>query len=514
MEVGWLSILPPLIAIGLAIATKKVVPSLLAGILVGAFIATDFSFAGIFTQTWSSFLEIIDPWYINILLFLVILGFLVTLITAAGGSEAYADWASKHVKTRVGAQIATLILGIIIFIDDYFNSLTVGTVMRPITDQHRISRAKLAYIIDSTAAPVTILVPVSSWVATLVGSISETGAGADPFSVFLRTIPYNLYAWMALLMVVYLSLTDLEYGPMARHERLAQRTGNLHGGSSKAPVQYSITQVEVSSRGRLIDLILPVASLVAATITAMILIGYRDGTPANILESFGLTDASEALRWGGLAGLALSLALFLPRRLITVRQLGDCFIKGVKAMAPALLILILAWTISGIIGTLGTGDFLAQFVQGRLPVFLLPAIIFLISGLMAFSTGTSWGTFGMMIPIAVPIALLNAPGLTVPMIAAVIAGAVYGDHCCPISDTTILSSTGAGCAHMDHVNTQLPYATTGAAVAFIGFIIAGVTQSAIISLLASAALLLGVMAVFHRIFADKEDQTESPLAPI
>jgi Na+/H+ antiporter NhaC len=343
-----------------------------------------------------------------------------------------------------------------------------------------------------------------------VGSISETGAGAEPFTVFLRTIPYNLYAWMALLMVVYLSVTDLEYGPMARHERLAEQTGNLHGGASKMPVQDSITQIQGRSGGRLIDLILPVAVLVAATLAAMILIGYRDGTPANVFESFGLTDASEALRWGGVVGLVLSLALFLPQGRITWKQLGGCFVQGVKAMAPALLILILAWTISDIINILGTGDFLAGFVQGRIPAFLLPAVIFLIAGLMAFSTGTSWGTFGMMIPIAVPIALLNAPDLTVPMIAAVIAGAVYGDHCCPISDTTILSSTGAGCTHMDHVNTQLPYATTGAAVSFIGFIIVGVTQSAIISLLASAALLLGVMAVFHRIFDDQERQMKSP----
>jgi len=509
---GWLSIIPPIIAIVLALRLKEVIGSLVIGIFSGYFIYVNFAppeiaeglastnpIIGPVVAFVNSMIESAgDSWNMSILLFLALLGSLVAVITVAGGSRAYAEWATERIKTRRGAQLATFLLGCIIFIDDYFNSLTVGTVMRPVTDKHRVSRAKLAYILDSTAAPVTILVPVSSWVAYIISvmgpSLEESGFTMNGLTAFMSTVPFNLYAWMALLMVVLMAMSSWDFGPMAVLEEKAINTGELQEDKDVSPPGDDFSSLKVSEKGKPIDLILPIIGLVIFTVMAMLYTGgLFDG--ASIWEAFGDTDAGLSLVYGGVAAIILCLLMFLPRKLMTFSEFMNAFTQGIKSMVPAFAILILAWTFGAVLrdGGLQTGSFVAGLVEGSIPVALLPAIIFVVAGFISFATGTSWGTFAIMLPIAIPIAANTAPEMLGLFMAAVLAGAVYGDHSSPISDTTILSSTGAACYHLDHVATQLPYAGLCAVVSLVGFIVAGFTNNFAIALFISTALLLIVL---------------------
>lgn len=499
MDLQFLSLLPPVLSITLALVTKKVLPSLLAGALSGALIlmrGNPLTAIGHTISTmWSS---ISDGWNLSILIFLVLLGILVHLVTMAGGSAEYGAWAERRIKSRAGAQFATMILGILIFIDDYFNALTVGTVMRPVTDKFRVSRAKLSYIIDATSAPVCIIAPISSWVVTVMSTMGEKfkaeGLAIDPFMSFIKLIPMNLYALLTLAMVAVLCYIDLEFGPMAKHENLAIQTGNVHGTQGKQ--MSSETQIIKNPRGSIWDLVLPIGGLVIFTIIAMAYTGGYFGSEISFIQAIQETDAAEALKLGGIGAIILSLVLFLPRKVLSFKQLPEAAMKGFKSMLPAILILIFAWTIGSIIGELNTGTYLANSLGKTLPPFLYPALVFALAGLIAFATGTSWGTFAIMIPIAVDFALVFNPEITLVMIAAVLAGAVFGDHCSPISDTTILSSTGAQCDHIEHVNTQLPYAFFVAAISFVGYIVAGILITVVgVSGMVSSLISLGVSAV-------------------
>ncbi|CCO07250.1 Na+/H+ antiporter NhaC family protein [Desulforamulus hydrothermalis] len=516
MEYQWLSVLPPVLAIGLALITKRVLPSLALGIISGAFILSQYRPAATLNKVFSIASEkLTDPWNLSILSFLVILGILVHLVTVAGGSAAYGKWAAGKIKSRSGAQLATLFLGIMIFIDDYFNSLTVGTVMRPVTDKFNISRAKLAYILDATAAPICIIAPVSSWVATILSTMGDkfktSGVNMEPFSAFIMTVPFNFYAWLSIAMMLIIILYKIDFGPMAVHEDKALLSGDLGGLN----IAESATE-EVSQKGTVWDLVIPIAGLVVFVLVAMTYTGgYFDGG-MTVLDAIKNTDAAKSLLYGGLAALALSLLMFLPRGVVAVGQLPRACYSGFKAMLPANLILIFAWTIGGIISELETGVFLANQLGDKLPFWAYPAIAFILSGFMAFATGTSWGTFAIMIPIAVDLALVVDPQLLILLMASVLAGAVYGDHCSPISDTTILSSTGAACKHIDHVNTQLPYASLVAGICFVGYIISAfltrITDSLLLnaafSMIISLGLLVIAMNYLHRIKAAREAKSK------
>ncbi len=475
MEYGWLTIVPPLVAITLALITKKVIVSLLIGILSGAFILTGFSPVGAISLSAMTMWEkVSDPWNVAILIFLVSLGILTYLMVIAGGAAAYGEWATKRIKSRAGAQLASLLLGIIIFIDDYFNCLTVGTVMIPVTDRFRVSRAKLAYIIDSTAAPVCVLAPVSSWVVTIMSTMGEkfrdVGITMEPFTAFIRTLPMNLYAWVTLAMVAFVAVTELDFGPMERFEREAKATGNVYG--PQAP-EENVRLPKISEKGTVLDLVVPVIGLIVFAIVMMAYTGGYFAESIGFLDAIKNTDAATALMYAGFLALALALVMFLPRGVVQITRLPEAVWRGFLSMVPAMLILCFAWTIGGVISELGTGLFLATRVGQALNPALYPVIMFILACIIAFATGTSWGTFAIMIPIAIDFAVLLAPDLLIGMIAAVLAGAVYGDHCSPISDTTILSSTGAGCNHIDHVSTQLPYATVSAVMCGIGYIVYG-----------------------------------------
>ncbi|MGI6148585.1 MAG: Na+/H+ antiporter NhaC family protein [Firmicutes bacterium] len=508
MEFGLISVLPPVIAIVLALVTKKVVPSLLAGILAGALILSSWNpFTAIWYTVQTMWGMVSDSWNLSILVFLVLLGVLVSLVTLAGGSARYGEWAARRIKSRAGAQFAAAILGILIFIDDYFNCLTVGTVMRPVTDKFKVSRAKLSYIIDSTAAPICIIAPVSSWVVTVMTTMgakfAAEGIGLDPFIAFIQLIPMNLYALLALVLVGAVSLFNLDFGPMARHEAQAlagRDPGRLEQG---ADAENAVT---VNPKGTIWDLVVPISGLVLFTIIAMIYTGgYFDGG-MSVIDAIKETDAALSLLYGGIAAVIFTLAIFLPRQVVSPDQLPKVAVSGFKSMLPAIKILILAWTIGGIVSELQTGQYLAHTLGTTLPPFLYPPLIFALAAIIAFSTGTSWGTFAIMIPIAVDFALLFSAEYILLMIGAVLAGAVFGDHCSPISDTTILSSTGALCNHIDHVTTQLPYAVFAAIVSFVGYLAAGwlisglgvgSTAAGLIALLLSVVVLLVALRILH-----------------
>ncbi|UCZ52555.1 Na+/H+ antiporter NhaC family protein [Bacillus shivajii] len=505
MEHGILSLLPPILALLMVILTKRVLLSLGIGIIVGALMVNqnqeqfiNETFSQIFSIVSGIFISDggINTWEFYIILFLLTLGMIAALITMTGGSRAFGEWALSKVKTRVGAQFVSGFLGIIIFIDDYFNSLTVGNVSRPFTDRHRVSRAKLAYTVDSTAAAMCVIVPLSSWgayIITIIGDIlADSTADYSALQAFMLIAPMNFYAVFAILLVFAVAYFKLDIGPMRKHELHAMQTGELVD-LNKGPVPGESDDAKPVTEGRTGDLIWPIATLIAATVFFMIITGIQ-GTEgqAGLLATFENTDVAASLLYGGLISLLVTIGISFLRQL-PVKHLGIGLWAGVKSMLPAIYILIFAWTIIEIIGELGTGEYLATLVDGNMNLGFLPALLFIIAGFMAFSTGTSWGTFGIMLPIAGQMAIVTDVNLLLPVLAAVLAGAIFGDHCSPISDTTILSSTGAGSHHIDHVLTQLPYALIVGGIAIVGFLILGFTGSLFVSLL--GAIVAFIVAI-------------------
>ena len=488
------ALLPPIVAIALALITKEVYSSLFIGIVVGGLLYANFGFEGTIRHVFLDGIvsSVSDTYNMGILIFLVILGAMVCLMNRAGGSAAFGRWAQTHIKSRVGAQLATIILGCLIFIDDYFNCLTVGSVMRPVTDKHRISRAKLSYLIDATAAPVCIIAPISSWAAAVAG-FAEDGQGLN---LFIRAIPFNFYALLTILMMVGISLLKIDYGPMARYERNAMESGDLFSGKNP----YDTMEVEEDvSHGRGMDLVLPIVLLILCCVTGMLYSGgFFDGV--GFVEAFSASDASVGLLLGSAFALVFSLIYFGLRRSMSFSSMMSCIPEGFKAMVPAILILSFAWTLKAMTDSLGAKYFVRDFVYSNASQvqMFLPAIVFLIGCLLAFATGTSWGTFGMLIPIVQSVFPMDNP-LSVVCISACMAGAVCGDHCSPISDTTIMASAGAQCDHVNHVSTQLPYAITVAAVSFVSYVIAGFLPKAWIALPIAIVLMLLTLFGIHMV---------------
>ncbi len=492
------SLVPPIIAIALALITKEVYSSLFLGILCGGIIFANGNFEKTMVHTLQDGLisSIADSYNIGILIFLVMLGALVAMMNKAGGSRAFGKWTTKHIHSRLGAQLATVLLGVLIFIDDYFNCLTVGSVMRPVTDKHNVSRAKLSYLIDATAAPVCIIAPISSWAAAVAGFAKGSGAESG-MSLFISAIPYNFYAILTIVMMVFLAITNLDYGPMKKHEVNAIN-GDLFTTGEE---QMADTEIADNPRGRVCDLIIPVVVLIITCVLGMIYSGgFFDGE--DFITAFSNSDASVGLVIGSVAALIFTVGFFLIRRVLTFKQCMDSLPDGFKAMVPAILILCCAWTLKTMTDSLGAKIFISRIVEnsaGSLQLFL-PAIIFLIAVGLSFATGTSWGTFGILIPIVLSVFGSTGGTITTVAISACMAGAVCGDHCSPISDTTIMASAGAQCNHINHVSTQLPYALTVAAVSGVTYIVAGVLPDnmRIISLPIGIVLMLGVLLVIGK----------------
>ena len=491
------ALVPPIIAIVLALITKEVYSSLFIGILVGGLFYSGFSFEGTLNHIFEDgFLAVLsDSYNVGILIFLVILGAMVSLMNRAGGSAAFGRYAKEKIKTRVGAQLATIALGILIFIDDYFNCLTVGSVMRPVTDGHKVSRTKLAYLIDATAAPVCIIAPISSWAAAVTGFVE----GEDGFAIFISAIPYNFYALLTIVMMLGLILMNIDFGPMKEFEEKAEK-----GDISPDENMTANTEIPASSKGKVIDLIIPIVVLIICCVIGMIYTGgFFEG--ANFIEAFSNSDASVGLALGSICAILITVIIYLLRRVLTFTECMECLPNGFKSMVPAILILTFAWTLKAMTDSLGAKEFVAAAMEqsaGSLMNFL-PAIIFLVGCFLAFSTGTSWGTFGILIPIVVAVFAGSNHELMIISISACMAGAVCGDHCSPISDTTIMASAGAQCKHINHVNTQLPYAILVAAVSFVTYIIAGFAQSAFIALPIGILLMLGTLFIIKRVMAGK-----------
>ena len=492
------SLVPPVVAIVLALITKEVYSSLFLGILVGALLYSGGNFEGTVNQIFSGGIISVlsSSSNVGILVFLVILGIMVCLMNRAGGSAAFGRWAGKHIKTRVGAELATILLGVMIFIDDYFNCLTVGSVMRPITDQHNVSRAKLAYLIDATAAPICIIAPISSWAAAVSGFVP----GEDGMSVFVRAIPYNYYALLTLVMMVSMVLMKEEFGTMGIHESNALK-GDLFTTAAR-PYASGEEEGPVNPRGKVMDLLIPIVSLVICCVIGMIYTGgFFSGT--DFVTAFSRSDASVGLVLGSFFGLVVTILLYMVRNVLSFRDCMACIPEGFKSMVSAILILTFAWTLKSMTDSLGAAEFVAALVKSSAGglVNMLPAIIFIVACFLAFATGTSWGTFGILIPIVVHV-FENTPGdLMIISISACMAGAVCGDHCSPISDTTIMASAGAQCDHVNHVSTQLPYAAVAAVVSFVTYIFAGFIQSPL-SLIIGVLLMMGVMLVVKFKFSD------------
>ena len=539
------SLVPPLVAIALALITKEVYSSLFVGILVGALFYSNFNFEGtilhifeggmisVLTDSYNMgiliFLVILGTmvclmnraggsaafgrWagkriksrvgaelstiILGILIFLVILGTMVCLMNRAGGSAAFGRWAGKRIKSRVGAELSTIILGILIFIDDYFNCLTVGSVMRPVTDKHNVSRAKLAYLIDATAAPVCIIAPISSWAAAVSGFVE----GEDGITLFVHAIPYNFYALLTIFMMVAMVLMKVEFGTMGVHETNALK-GDIYTTPAR-PYANAAEDEKSNPRGKVIDLLIPIVSLVICCVIGMIYTGgFFSGT--DFVTAFSQSDASVGLVLGSFFGLVITIVLYLIRRVMNFRDCMACIPDGFKAMVPAILILTFAWTLKAMTDSLGASVFVSAIVKssaGGLMNFL-PAIIFVIGAVIAFATGTSWGTFGILIPIVVNVFSGTNHELMIISISACMAGAVCGDHCSPISDTTIMASAGAQCEHVNHVSTQLPYAMVAAAVSFLTYIIAGFVQTAWIALPAGIILMAITLVIIRLKFDD------------
>ncbi len=481
------ALVPPIVAIVLALITKETYTSLFVGILVGALFVGGFNpVTSLDTMISDGFIgAIADGWNAGIFMFLVLLGILVALVNSAGGSAAFGRWAVKHVHTRAGAMLATFLLGVLIFIDDYFNCLTVGSVMRPVSDSQKISREKLAYIIDATAAPICMIAPVSSWAAAVSATAQDLGSGISGIQLFIQAIPYNFYSLLTIVFVIAISVMGFDYGPMAKAEMRA-----LQGGSLGALSEEEEQNVPGAS---IWDMLIPVILLIVFCIVGMMYVGgFWSGS--SLIDSFADTDASVGLPWGCIVALMITFVYLLCRRVITFKEASGCITKGFLAMVPAMLILTFALTLKNMTGLLGAADYVAGLVEGAASGLfsLLPAVIFLVALGLAFSTGTSWGTFGILIPIVLPV-FSNNPELLMIGISACLAGAVCGDHCSPISDTTIMASAGANVNHIDHVSTQLPYALSVAGVSFVCYVIAGFLHSWVVCLLIGAALTIGLL---------------------
>ena len=514
------SLLPPIIAIGLALITKEVYSSLFAGIIAGAVIAAisyGTGFEGVMQYVVNDGLiaNVADSYNVGILIFLVVLGAIVVLMNKAGGSRAYGEWASKHIKTRVGAGLSTFFLGVIIFVDDYFNCLTVGSVMRPVTDKHQISRAKLAYLIDATAAPICIIAPISSWAAAVSGTVQDVNG----IQLFISTIPYNLYAILTLVMVIFIAVANVDYGPMRTHE-INAINGDLFTSRNSV---YAEDDKPSTNKGKVIDLILPVVILIASCVLGML---YTGGLfqGENIVDAFANCDASVGLSLGSIGALIIVMIYFMLRRVLKFVECMESLVSGFKQMVPAILILVFAWTLKSVTTNLGAAAFVKGLVENGTAVqTLLPLLLFLVALGLSFATGTSWGTFGILIPIVtgvfgdqlVDAANSGIPSMVIICISACLAGAVCGDHCSPISDTTIMASTGAQCDHVNHVSTQLPYAMTVAVVSALGYLLAGFVQNVFVVLGVSIVLMIVTLFILRAIFGNdnKNSQSTAPVTP-
>lgn len=490
------SLIPPVVAIVLALITKEVYSSLFVGILIGGVFWSGFRFEKTITHVFQDGIVgvLSDSYNVGILVFLVVLGIMVCMMNKAGGSAAFGRWASKHIKTRVGAQLTTILLGVLIFIDDYFNCLTVGSVMRPVTDQHNVSRAKLSYLIDATAAPVCIIAPISSWAAAVTGFVK----GEDGFSIFIRAIPYNFYAILTVVMMVAIVVLKFDYGPMKLHEKNAVK-GDLYTTEDRP---YATAENEMEEgKGNVIDLVLPILVLIVCCIIGMIYTGgFFSGT--GFVKAFSGSDASVGLMLGSFFAFIITVIFYAVRRVLSFSDSMSCVPEGFKAMVPAILILTFAWTLKAMTDSLGAAEFVANGMQkaaGGL-VSLLPAIIFLVGCFLAFAIpGTSWGTFGILIPIVVAVFSGTNEQMMIISISACMAGAVCGDHCSPISDTTIMASAGGQCNHVNHVTTQLPYAITAAIVSCVSYVIAGFVRNPFICMPVSIVLMIGTLLVIRQV---------------
>ncbi len=504
------ALVPPVVAIVLALITKEVYSSLFVGIVIGGLF-----YGNVFQSGFSAERSVLhifedglvgvlsDPDNVGILIFLVVLGVMVSMMNKAGGSAAFGEWASEHIKTRIGAQLAAIMLGVLIFIDDYFNCLTVGSVMRPVTDKHQVSRAKLAYLIDATAAPVCIIAPISSWAAAVTGFVK----GEDGFSIFIKAIPYNYYALFTIVAMVTLVILQVDFGPMAKHEANAKKgdlftTGDRPYAESKQDV--------IKGKGKVIDLIFPILVLIICCIIGMIYTGgFFDGT--GFVDAFAGSNASIGLMLGSFFALIITICFYSIRRVLRFTDCCNSIPEGFKAMVPAILILTFAWTLKTMTESLGAKEFVAGLVGGVSgPLLgLFPAIIFLVGAFLAFATGTSWGTFGILIPIVVNIFSGTNHTMMIISISACMAGAVCGDHCSPISDTTIMASAGAQCNHMNHVSTQLPYAVLVAGISCLTYIIAGFVRNPVVPFIIGVFILIGTFVGIKYITrTDKANEQE------
>ncbi len=495
------ALLPPIIAIGLALITKEVYSSLFVGILIGGLLYAGFNPVGTIEHVFvdGMIAQLSDSWNVGILIFLVILGTMVIMMNRAGGSAAFGRWAQTHIKSRVGAQLATIALGALIFIDDYFNCLTVGSVMLPVADKHKISRAKLAYIIDATAAPICIIAPISSWAAAVSGFVD----GVNGLDLFIRSIPYNFYALLTIVMMITVVTLKFDFGPMAIHEKNATEKGDLFTtGTVKSP---TVTET-VNEKGRVIDLVFPIVVLIIFCVIGMIYTGgFFDGE--SFIDAFSNSDASVGLVFGSFIAMLLTVIFYCCRRVLSFKDCMSSLPEGFKSMVPAILILSFAWTLKGMTDSLGAATYVADLVEASAGSLLgfLPAIIFVIACFLAFATGTSWGTFGILIPIVVAVFGGDMSNeIMIIGISACMAGAVCGDHCSPISDTTIMASAGSQSDHLNHVSTQLPYAITVAAVSFVSYLIAGFIKNAWIALPIAIALMIGTLFVIRILKAKKK----------
>jgi tetracycline resistance efflux pump len=499
MYASFWALVPPVVAIALALITKEVYSSLFVGILIGGLFYSGFTFELTITHVFQDGIVgvLSDGYNVGILVFLVVLGIMVCLMNKAGGSAAFGRWASVHIKSRAGAQLATILLGVLIFIDDYFNCLTVGSVMRPVTDKHNISRAKLSYLIDATAAPVCIIAPISSWAAAVTGFVE----GEDGFSIFIRAIPFNYYAILTIVMMVTIVILKIDYGPMKLHEKNAL-DGDLYTTPDRP---YANAEEDVDeSKGTVLDLVFPIVVLIICCVIGMIYTGGFFGG-AGFVEAFSNSDASVGLMLGSFFALVITIVFYAVRKVLKFSESMACVPDGFKAMVPAILILTFAWTLKAMTDSLGAAEYVAGVMDSAAGglVNLLPAIIFLVGCFLAFATGTSWGTFGILIPIVVAVFAGTNETMMIMSISACMAGAVCGDHCSPISDTTIMASAGAQCNHVNHVTTQLPYAVTVAGVSFVTYLIAGFVKNAVICLPIGIVLMVGTLVMIQKITEEK-----------